>query len=324
VKPVIAEQRTPRHSDSPAPRLRALEPLLAVFDLGPGLVIPKSDCNDPTGSAKSQPVRPYRPDAIGFSVKVGAIRAPGNSYSASAADAPEMAGLEIARMPVVKGETAHELEGGSVLRSDEYKMSNSKAAPAEQGKRIVKLAVTIAACVAFGATMALAKGGTAKPPNPKNPPPPVGILPAPSPLTRLTPATVKLLTPPSPAADAAIHGFDVTGFVKSYDASACAGGGSGGNVTINGTKIVIPCNLIIQMPANTITWADFVSGLEAQVSPEPYDLASISSGSQNPSFELHLVGNVVNRTYIAALGFASQQSVNSGTGVISSIEKPVS
>ncbi|CAA2142683.1 hypothetical protein HYPP_03705 [Hyphomicrobium sp. ghe19] len=208
-----------------------------------------------------------------------------------------------------------------MLRRDAYKMSNSKAAPAEQGKRFAKYAVAIAACVAFGATMALAKGGTAKPPNPKNPPPPVGILPAPSPLTRLTPATVKLLTPPSAAADAAIHGFDVTGFVESYDASAaCAGGGSGGNVTINGTKIVIPCNLIVQMPANTITWADFVSGLEGQISPEPYDLASITSGSQNPSFELHLIGNVVNGTYIAALGYASQQSVNSGAGIISSID----
>ncbi|WP_045835017.1 hypothetical protein [Hyphomicrobium sp. 99] len=200
-------------------------------------------------------------------------------------------------------------------------MSNSKIAAAGQGKRIAKLAVSIAACIAFGTTMAAAKGGTAKPPNPKNPPPPVGVLPAPNPLTRLTPATVRTLTPPTAAADANIHGFDVTGFVQSYDASAaCAGGGSGGNVTINGTKIVIPCNLVVQMPANTVTWADFVTGLEGQVSPEPYDLASITSTSQNPSFELHLIGNVVNGTYIAALGYASQQSVNSGTGVISSID----
>ena len=34
----------------------------------------------------------------------------------------------------------------------------------------------------------------------------------------------------------------------------------GVTLTLNNGPIVIPCNLVIQAPANTFTWADFING----------------------------------------------------------------
>src|SRR4051812_35039328 len=58
-------------------------------------------------------------------------------------------------------------------------------------------------------------------------------------------------------------GFDITGFIQ--EATLDTTGAickpvsprlAGGTVTVNGHKITIPCNTILQMPAFTLTWAD--------------------------------------------------------------------
>jgi len=72
---------------------------------------------------------------------------------------------------------------------------------------------------------------------------------------------------------------------------------------------VIPCNLVIQMPANTFTWADFVNGGPA-----------LGLGVGYPSFEIRAVGNIVGTRRIAGLLYASQQSLNTSTGVITAID----
>jgi hypothetical protein len=77
---------------------------------------------------------------------------------------------------------------------------------------------------------------------------------------------------------------------------------------LNNGPIVIPCNMTIQMPANTFTWADFVNG-----GPD------LSLGKASTSFEMHAVGNIVGNRRIAGLLYASQQSLNAGTGVITGI-----
>ena len=62
-----------------------------------------------------------------------------------------------------------------------------------------------------------------------------------------------------PAAD--LHGFDDTGFLEHATVdttSSCAN--PGGTAVINGQTITIPCNMIVQMPANTLTWSDVVNG----------------------------------------------------------------
>jgi hypothetical protein len=156
---------------------------------------------------------------------------------------------------------------------------------------------------AAGAVVAYGKGGTAKPPT-------KGVV-APNPVPTL----------PDPAfsvAPALIHGFDETGFIQdatvSADNSACPDVADkkfwGGSVTINNTKIAVPCNLVVQMPANTLTWADMVNG-----GP------SLSlKDSAYPSFEMRAVGNIVDGKHIAGLMFASQQSANTGSGIISKID----
>jgi hypothetical protein len=160
------------------------------------------------------------------------------------------------------------------------------------------------ALVVSGAAVALAKGGggTAKPP--------VGVV---SPFT-----TPTLNDPLFSVAPADIHGFDETGFIQhatvSDDNSACPdvaqANRRGGTVTINNTTIVVPCNMVVQMPANTMTWADMVNGGPSLA----------LDGSPFPSFEIRVVGNIVAGRHIAGLVFASQQSANTASGTISAID----
>ncbi|HEV7852470.1 MAG TPA: hypothetical protein VGP27_14130, partial [Mycobacterium sp.] len=156
-----------------------------------------------------------------------------------------------------------------------------------------------------GAAGAQAAGGTAKPPK-----------------GAIAPFVTPTLPDPAFSVDPAlIHGFDVTGFIQDMRANATnAGcpdetdpGRFGGTVTLNDQTVTIPCNLVVQMPANTLTWADFVHGGDPS-------FGDLSLGKGFASFEIGVVGNVVDGTYIAALAFVSQQSLNGGSGVIRSID----
>ncbi len=148
---------------------------------------------------------------------------------------------------------------------------------------------------------AFAQGGTAKPP-------PGAVAPF---------VTATLPDPVTSVSPALIHGFDDTGFIKSATVDAtnanCPNTSDphrfGGTLTLNGGPIVIPCNLVIQAPANTFTWADFV-----QSGP------SLALGTGYPSFEIRAVGNIVGARRIAGLLYASQQSLNTSTGVITGID----
>jgi hypothetical protein len=158
------------------------------------------------------------------------------------------------------------------------------------------------AMLVAGGVMAYAKGGTAKPPQ--------GAI---SPF--ITPT---LPDPVFSTATTDIRGFDETGFIQdatvSADNSACPDVTDphrlGGSVTINDTPMVVPCNMIIQMPASTMTWADMVNGGPSLALKD----------SPFPSFEMRVVGNIVAGKHMAGLMFASQQSANTGSGVISKID----
>ena len=116
---------------------------------------------------------------------------------------------------------------------------------------------------------------------------------------------------------AAIHGFDDTGFIQAATVDAtnasCPNTTDphrfGGTLTLNNGPVVIPCNLVIQAPANTFTWADFIN-----TGP------GLSLGKGYPSFEIHAIGNIVGARRIAGLLYASQQSLNASTGVITGID----
>jgi hypothetical protein len=152
---------------------------------------------------------------------------------------------------------------------------------------------------------ALAKGGTAKPP-------PGGTASFTIP-TLGNPA----FTPAGGAAD--VHGFDDTGYIQSATVSDAACPGKphpGGTVTLNGNVITIPCNTIVQMPANTLAWDEFVG------TPAADEVKSFPAGSSFNSlntyaaFELQVQGNIVGGKRIGALAFAAQQSLNGASGTI--------
>ncbi|PSJ18557.1 hypothetical protein [Nitrosomonas supralitoralis] len=136
-----------------------------------------------------------------------------------------------------------------------------------------------------------AKGGTAKPPR-----------------GAIAPFVVPTLPTPTPTGGtwAGIHGFDVTGFIT--DASDFT-------ITVNSTRIKIPDNMIVQMPANTLSWDDVHAvGYYDAVNNITYP------SLLDHRFEAHVVGNIVNGEYIAGLIYISQSSAAVGSGFISEID----
>jgi len=151
---------------------------------------------------------------------------------------------------------------------------------------------------------ALAKGGTAKPPKPTTSP-------------FVTPTLSDPIFSVNPLL---IHGVDATGFIQDATVSNadCPGVLNptyfGGTITVNGVTFTVPCNSVIQMPANTLTWADFVNG------GPPLALNSTDPSRMLPSFEVSVVGQIVDTKQIAGLIFISQQSLNAGSGFITKID----
>jgi hypothetical protein len=162
------------------------------------------------------------------------------------------------------------------------------------------LVVTTGLVTTVGVGPADAKGGTAKPPR-----------------GAVAPWVVPTLPTPGFSVPAdQLHGFDDTGLAQNATAdtdntncpSITDPAAFGGTVTLNGVLITIPCNLVVQMPANTLTWAQFVAGTGGSAPLPTKDL------------ELRAVGNIVGTRHIAGLAFISQQTLNGGRGVITALD----
>ncbi|WP_427133821.1 hypothetical protein [Pseudarthrobacter sp. S9] len=165
-----------------------------------------------------------------------------------------------------------------------------------------QLVVVLAAAglvVTAGVGPAVAKGGgTAKPPK-----------------GAVSPWVVPTLPTPAFSVPAAqLHGFDDTGLAQNATVgnadcpSITDPAAFGGTVTLNGVLITIPCNLVFQMLANTLSWAQFVQGTGGSAPLPTKDL------------EPQAVGNIVGTRHIAALAFISQQTLNGGRGVITALD----
>ena len=152
------------------------------------------------------------------------------------------------------------------------------------------------------------------------------------------PGPAPLLQPvPTPAQ------FDILGFIQdaTVDPTMCPTvidpRLKGGTVTLNGQKIIVPCNTILQFPAFAATWADVFTMAPADITPAGrsglslndafvpgtnglLNSAPTSYNSPLPSHEIQVVGNIINGQYIAGLIFISQQGLNGGQGVISCID----
>ena len=169
--------------------------------------------------------------------------------------------------------------------------------------RTILSLILLGSSLTLGAT-AYAKGGVG---GGGVPPVPVGGGTAKPPAKNLVaPVFVPSLANPFPFSGAV--GFGATGIVQNavVDKDNLNGhvAGCSGSATIDSKNIVIPCGLIVQMPANTVTWA-------AYAEPSP---AGVVTG-----LEINVVGNVVGGRYIAALAYISQQSLHGGSGNITAI-----
>jgi len=56
-------------------------------------------------------------------------------------------------------------------------------------------------------------------------------------------------------------GFGMLGYIQDATVTNAANPNSGGTLTINGIKMIVPANTVIQMPANTLKWADLFNPL---------------------------------------------------------------
>ncbi|GAB3661304.1 hypothetical protein [Ramlibacter alkalitolerans] len=166
------------------------------------------------------------------------------------------------------------------------------------------------------------------------------------------------LAPVIPAVPMVPSQFDITGFIQEATldttGAICQPASprlAGGTVTVNGHRIIIPCNTILQMPAFTLTWADLFQrdnplvpadiapagqtglALNDRIAPVPGATVPATQpglltaatpqtpyNGALPSYEIHVVGNIVSQRYIAGLVFLSQQQLNAGQGVISCID----
>jgi hypothetical protein len=139
-------------------------------------------------------------------------------------------------------------------------------------------------------------------------------------------------------------GFDITGFIQTATLNANPRAGStpgqqGGILFVNGIRIIIPDNLIVQMPAASFKWSElFDPAVYAPVGnyvPARPALPANRTGlalhdplaNHFPSYEVRVVGNIVTdeaagtQRYIAAMIVpATQQGLNAGSGYINYID----
>src|SRR5215510_13833619 len=122
--------------------------------------------------------------------------------------------------------------------------------------------------------------------------------------------------PPSPPATEqrpiVPHQFDMTGYIQdaTVDPTLCptlAPELQGGHLTLNNITVTVPCNTILQLPANTLTWAQLIS-------PPPTGFAPPNTPSGGlVGYEIHVQGNILNTplprgvasSYVAGLSFVS-------------------
>jgi hypothetical protein len=135
------------------------------------------------------------------------------------------------------------------------------------------------------------------------------------------------VTPPPLQTDSP---FSVTGFIQQATLDTPTDVFSGGSVTVNGLKIVVPRNTLFQFPATAMTWQEMF-----KLAPAPYGLAT-PAGPQSglaltdtprpfATYEITVTGNRIVRSaaddhYIAALILLSQQSLNVGQGFINFVD----
>jgi beta-lactam-binding protein with PASTA domain len=114
--------------------------------------------------------------------------------------------------------------------------------------------------------------------------------------------------------------FDMVGFIQSATIDNPSDVFSGGTITVNNIKMIVPRNTLLQFPATALTWQETFAQ-----SPKPYTglqsgLAMNDVPKPATTYEVRVQGNRVGDRHIVGLMFIAQQSLHAGTGYITQID----
>ena len=130
-------------------------------------------------------------------------------------------------------------------------------------------------------------------------------------------AVLMLFLPAMASADMA-HQFLLVGHIEDLTVEDATNPLSGGKIKVQGVEVVLPANLIIQMPARYLTVADIIT-LNPTVPGVNSGLAVNDLPAPLASYEATVVGNIVGQRYIAGLVWITQHSLAEGAGYIKQI-----
>src|SRR4051812_23451910 len=114
--------------------------------------------------------------------------------------------------------------------------------------------------------------------------------------------------------------FDMIGFIQSATVDRPDDLFSGGTITVNNVRMIVPRNTLLQFPATALTWQEAFA-----LAPPPYTKLQTGMALNDvprpaTTYEVHVVGNRVGGQHIVGLVFLSQQSLHAGQGFISAID----
>lgn len=115
------------------------------------------------------------------------------------------------------------------------------------------------------------------------------------------------------------HQFLLTGHIEAFTVADPADPLSAGTMTVHGVQVVLPRNLIIQMPARYLTSAD-IFALNPAAPGVNSGLALADTPKPESAYEASVAGNIVGDQYIAGLVWIAQHSLAEGAGFIQGID----
>ncbi len=132
---------------------------------------------------------------------------------------------------------------------------------------------------------------------------------------------VVAMIPPRAALSQTVTPFQIVGHIQRLTLDSPADPLSGAKLTVNGVEVVLPKNLVIQLPAAYFTAQQLFE--KAQGVSKKYHESGLALSDKFPplaAFEVAVSGNIVDGLYIAGLVSISQQSLNIGAGFIHHID----
>ncbi|HKX27303.1 MAG TPA: hypothetical protein VJ302_06405 [Blastocatellia bacterium] len=124
--------------------------------------------------------------------------------------------------------------------------------------------------------------------------------------------------------------FQVVGHLQKFTLETTGDPLSGARITVNGTEVIVPRNLLIQMPGTFLTAADLFDLAPAGATqrtatgacggPKASGLALDDCPAPLAAFEVSISGNIVDDRHLAGLVQITQQSLNLGQGYIQAVD----